>query len=221
MHTYFNIHTHHPTGRLSTLEIENLRFGTVASGQTPCCSAGLHPWFLEETTLQAARGWLEAQAVRSETCAIGEAGLDKVCDTSWHLQEKAFHDCIDVSESVHKPLIIHCVKAYNEILQIKKQRKPMQPWIFHGFNKHPDTAKMLLDSGCFLSFGIALFQSGNHSPEALRITPDDRFFLETDDVAGLDIEKIYERAAWIRKVPVAALVERIRLNVVQMGLYHP
>lgn len=192
-------------------EIENVRFGQNASGRTPYCSAGLHPWFLEENTLEAAKHWLTEQS--SHICAVGEAGLDKVCTTPWDLQEDAFQYCIDVSESVQKPLIIHCVRAHNEVVQIKKQRKPAQTWILHGFNKHPDTARMLLEAGCCLSFGTALLQAGNHSSEALRITPADRLFLETDDATAVDIVDIYERTAEIRGVQVMEIVEMVRTNV--------
>lgn len=213
MQPLFNIHTHHALGQAFVTEIENVRFGQKPSGITPYCSAGLHPWFLEANTWEAAQRWLEAQSALPNVVAVGEAGLDKVCDTSLELQEKAFRYCIETSESVQKPLIIHCVKAYNEVIQIKTEFKPTQPWIFHGFNKHPDTARMLVDAGCFLSFGKALLQAGNHSAEALRQVPAERFFLETDDAEDLAIERIYERAAEIRGISLEKLVDVVEQNV--------
>ena len=210
---YFDLHTHHPGANPSVVEIENLRFGQAASGKTPYCSVGLHPWFLESAGLDAARQWLRRQAGLSEVSAIGEAGLDKVCDTPWALQQEAFEYCIAVSEMVRKPLIVHCVRAFNEVIQIKKQLKPRQIWIFHGYNKHPDTARMLLNEGCFLSFGAALLKSGNHSAEALQETPDDRFFLETDDAADVDIADIYTKAASLRDISTEQLEELLAKNM--------
>lgn len=205
MSNFLDIHTHFPTGNTGITEVENLRFGEISSGLTRYCSIGLHPWYLKADEFDVEKQWLDQQSVLPGVCAIGEAGLDKVCDTPWHLQEAAFRYCIGVSERVQKPLVIHCVRAYNEVIQIKKQLKPNQPWIFHGFNKHPDTARMLLKEGCFLSFGAALLKSGNHSAEALQQTPEDRFFLETDDEKDIDIAAIYERAAHLRGISIEQL----------------
>lgn len=205
MSNFFDIHTHFPTGNAGVTELENLRFGQVASGRTKFCSVGLHPWYLKADGFDAEKQWLDQQSVLPGVCAIGEAGLDKVCDTLWSLQEAAFRYCIDVSETVQKPLVIHCVRAYNEVIQIKKHRKPKQSWIFHGFNKHPDTAQMLLKEGCFLSFGAALLKPGNHSAEALQQTPEDRFFLETDDDPDVEIAAIYEQAALLRSISLEQL----------------
>ncbi len=213
MHPFFDIHTHHPTENPSVTAIENLHFGQIDSGRTPFLSVGLHPWFLETSALDSAKLWLEQQAGLPAVRAIGEAGLDKVCDTPWDLQEDAFRHCIEIAETVRKPLVIHCVRAYNEVIQIKKQLKPEQPWIFHGYNKHPDTARMLLKEGCFLSFGAALLKPGNHSAEALQMTPDDRFFLETDDATETDIVAVYEQAALLRGVSMKQLKELVAGNV--------
>lgn len=213
MYTYFNMHTHHPTGGASVLEVENLYPDQMASGKTPCCSAGLHPWFLKEGELESARRWLDEQSGLPTTCAIGEAGLDKVCDTPWDLQEEAFRYCIKVSEMVQKPLVLHCVRAYNETIALKKELHAQQPWIFHGYNKSPEMARLLLDAGCFLSFGKALFNTHNHSSEVLKMMPEDRFFLETDDTGDLDIATVYERAAEIRHVSVSEIREILERNV--------
>lgn len=213
MHAFFDIHTHHPTGNPGVSEVENLRFGQIPSGKTQHYSAGLHPWFLETSGLESAKKWLDQLAAMPHVLAIGEAGLDKVCNMDWALQEAAFRHCIQVAETMGKPLIIHCVRAFNEVILIKKQLKPVQPWIFHGFNKHPDTARMLLKEGCFLSFGAALLKPGNHSAEALQLTPDDRFFLETDDAAEIDIVDIYKKAALLRGVSLEQLKEVVAGNV--------
>lgn len=210
---YFDLHTHHPRANPSVVEIESLRFGQAASGKTPYYSVGLHPWFLESAELDAARQWLRQQAGLPAVPAIGEAGLDKVCNTPWALQEEAFEYCIGVSETARKPLIIHCVRAFNEVIRIKKQVDPKQPWIFHGYNKHPDTARMLLNEGCFLSFGAALLKPGNHSAQALQLAPNDRFFLETDDAADVDIVAVYEQAALLRGISLEDLKEVVAGNV--------
>ena len=64
---------------------------------------------------------------------------------------------------------------------VKKEFQPKQAWIWHGFRGKPEQAKQMLDKGLYLSFGEF------YSDEAMRVVPDDRLFLETDD-SELDIE---------------------------------
>lgn len=207
----YNIHTHRPTLHPETLEIESVYFGQANPPQGRLRSVGLHPWYLEGTDPLAAENWLREAAARPETRAIGEAGLDKLTPTPWNLQMTAFRSCFEVSEAFQKPLILHCVRAFDDILALKKQWKPVQAWIFHGFEKNPETARRLLDAGCFLSFGAALFRQKSHTPEALRQMPADRFFLETDD-SDTTIEAVYERAGAIRGMPPAALQIQVQQN---------
>ncbi len=199
---YINIHTHHPAGKAGHLEVENLRFQQPGSATAAYCSAGLHPWFLSAETLDAATNWLREQAQSAQVIAIGEAGLDKLTATPWALQLTAFKRCVEIAEAAQKPLIIHCVRAFNEIIALKKDWQPQQPWIFHGFNKNRQTAELLLAEGCYLSFGKAIFQEKNHAASALAQMPSGRFFLETDDADWLGIEAVYERATALRKVPL-------------------
>lgn len=171
-------------------------------------SAGLHPWFLTADTLDAAVNWLQAQAAHPQVLAIGECGLDKLTHTPWTLQLDAFQRCFALSESAQKPLVLHCVKAYAEIVALKKQWKPTQPWIIHGFDKNLPTALMLLKAGCYLSFGASLFRGNSHTAAVLGQIPADRFFLETDD-ATWTIETIYQQACAIRGISIEILSTRL------------
>lgn len=201
---FINIHTHHPNGHAGTLEIENLHFEQLGSGLTPYYSAGLHPWFLTENTASAAAAWLQEKAAQPQVLAIGEAGLDKITAAPWTLQLSAFETCVGISELSNKPLIIHCVRAYAEIVALKKQWKPRQPWILHGFNKNIQTADMLLQAGCILSFGKALFNQNSHAASVLASIPATSLLLETDD-ADLPIQNVYERAAALRELSLEDL----------------
>lgn len=206
-----NLHTHRPAATPDAFEIESVYFGQAQTPVAPARSVGLHPWFLEKTDLDAASEWLRAQAAAPAVCAIGEAGLDKVTSTDWSLQMLGFQRCMEISEQFKKPLVIHCVRAFAEIIELKKQWKPAQPWIFHGFDKNPATAQMLLRAGCYLSFGAAIFKENKHAAEALRDAPAERFFLETD-AADLPIAAVYARAAALRNVAQADLEKQIWAN---------
>lgn len=99
-----------------------------------------------------------------------------------------------------KPLIIHCVRAYEEVLAIKKEwgtQGDVIPWIFHGFNKKPAVAQMLLRAGAYLSFGAALLVPGSPAAQSLAICPPGRYFLETDDRNDVSIAAVYAAAAAI------------------------
>lgn len=205
---FINLHTHHPTLSPGIFEIESIWYGQPKLPRAAYSSVGLHPWYLEGIEFDAAGAWLREQAVKPEILALGEAGLDKVCKTPWDLQLLAFQRCVEISEAFRKPLILHSVRAYSELIALKKAWKPVQSWIFHGFDKPPETAAMLLKSGCFLSFGAALFRDNSKAADSLQATPADRFFLETDD-AAVTIEAIYARAAAIRNVDPGALQEII------------
>lgn len=213
---FINLHTHNPTGDPDVLEIESVYFGQEASNTPGYRSVGLHPWHLRGIDLEAAERWLREQAVFSEMLAIGEAGLDKVTDTPWEIQMDAFGRCLRVAADTGKPLIVHCVRAFGEVVQMlghPGSRSAHRPGkvVFHGFDKHPQTAGMLLRAGCSLSFGAALFREDGHAAEALRHVPADRFFLETD-VQKIDIRAVYARAAEIRQTSIPAVMEQVWEN---------
>jgi len=207
----FNLHTHHPTRQPDLVEVENLYFGQESTGHHLYQSVGLHPWHLSDIALPEAKAWLMEQSTRPEVVAIGETGLDKVTDTPMEIQIAAFQLCIEVAQTRQMPLIIHCVRAYEEVLlQLKTAFEAgiTVPVIFHGFNKGPEVAQMLLRAGCYLSFGAALLDERSHAGTSLQQTPADRFFLETD-VAQVSIKTIYDRAAALRAVSRGVLEAQV------------
>lgn len=157
-------------------------------------SLGIHPWFIDNWEKQ-----FTILTSQIEDCiAVGECGLDKVCPTDWQLQIEIFQRQIELAEQKQKPIIIHCVKAYAEVLDCVKEATV--PIVFHGFNKSEQIAAQILrKSNHYLSFGKSIFQSNNHSASVLKKIPADRYFLETDD-SHLKIEEIYQQAAQIRKI---------------------
>ena len=127
------------------------------------------------------------------------------------LQTNLFRKEILLSEAKGLPLVIHCVKAFNELIQLRKEIRPQQPWIVHGFRGKLPLAEDLLKHGCFLSFG-AKFQV-----EAVRNTPIDRLFVETDD-SGIPIEDIYQNIANVRGMASGELIEAVNKNVQKVFL---
>lgn len=211
MEHLINIHTHHPTAAVGVLEIQSVRFGEIPEPDASYYSVGLHPWYLEGISRENVLIWLREQAARPEVLAIGEAGLDKLTGAAWDVQIQAFEWCIEVSEEVGRPLVVHCVRAYEEVLAVKKRLKPKQTWMIHGFRKNLSVAKRLLDAGCVLSYGAALLQGQDALQEAFIYTPDNAFFLETDD-QDVDIRAVYAAAAEIRQISVEKMEQMVWEN---------
>lgn len=169
-------------------------------------SLGLHPWYLADVENQL--NLLRNESVSIQVLAIGECGLDKVCDTEWRTQVYAFEQQIELAEKINKPLIIHCVRAYNECLKLLKGVSV--PVIFHGFNKKETLARSILDAGFYISIGAAIFKPV--VSELFKTLPFDRIFLETDDQTNYSISDIYKSAAESRNIELDALILQIEKN---------
>lgn len=184
---YLNFHTHQP----------------LAEGEVTIPSYGLHPWYLTDR-------WQEeldemAQGFDSSTrFLIGECGLDRVCTTPYDRQLAAFEAQIALSEQWERPLVLHCVRALDDVLRLKHGTR--QPWIFHGFRGKPQQLEQLIAHGFHVSFGL------HHNAESLRACPAERLFLETDD-QPVPIAPLYEQAAQQRKTTTAGLREQLWRNV--------
>lgn len=174
-------------------------------------SLGIHPWFIERQNIEAAFRTLESLTRHPKLLAIGECGLDKCIDTPMSAQIAVFSRQAQLSEALGKPLIIHCVRAFAELLQLKKRLAPKAAWIMHGFSGKPALAAQLIQHGCYVSFGKALLLTDSRASQALRTAPIDRLFLETD-AAGVSIDTIYAAAAKIRGIDTTELRRQVHRN---------
>lgn len=117
---------------------------------------GVHPWNINSTDLNSAIHELEISASNSNVIAIGEIGLDRIIETPLFIQEDVLQKQLLIAEKYNKPVIIHCVKCFSELISIRKKRQPKLPWIIHDFRKNNQIAEDLIALGCYLSFGKAL-----------------------------------------------------------------
>ena len=93
------------------------------------------------------------QSVSYTHLAVGEAGLDKLADAPMDLQVEVFRCQACLAEAVGKPLVLHLVKAVDELLKVKRDLRPSKPWIIHGFRGKAALAEEYLKHGFYLSFG--------------------------------------------------------------------
>ncbi|CAL2077016.1 conserved hypothetical protein [Tenacibaculum dicentrarchi] len=203
---FINIHTH--TNSDENFSILNC-YPNSTDFNTPF-SIGIHPWFILEERIEDEVLFIKKKLLHKNCYAIGECGLDKLSEVNYRLQIPVFKEHIKLSEELKKPLIIHCVKAFQDILRLKKELKPTQKWIIHGFNKNNQIATDFIKNDCFLSFGKALLTSTKLQEVFLNI-PLDKIFLETDD-AKIDISTVYEKASNIKKISMKKLQKNIHQN---------
>ena len=211
---YIDIHTH----------AERIREGVYIYNADPSrgvpvephqfISVGLHPWSLDSVDPGKAMESVELWAARPNVVAIGECGLDKLIATPLSLQSEFFLRHLAIAERVNKPLIVHCVRAHNELVRLLKSARHRVPVIVHGFNNNRQIATEMLKHGLMLSFGAPLLRPEAPVREVLAMCPEDRFFLETDD-GDVAIGEIYRAAAQCRRVDEEALSRQIRSNFVR------
>jgi TatD DNase family protein len=175
-------------------------------------SVGIHPWFIAKQDIDAAFELLENVCRQANVLAIGECGLDKCVKTPLETQTAVFCRQIELAEQFHKPLIIHCVRAFNELLALRKALKPSQAWIIHGFTGKPALAAQLLKHGCYLSLGKALLKPKHPVTVTLSKVPPGRLFLETDAAEEVSIGAIYSQAAKILGLDLPTLQRQIVAN---------
>lgn len=172
-------------------------------------SVGMHPWYLKEENAEREFAELKSCLPDKQVLAVGECGLDKVCMTDFLLQQKWLERQLILAQQWKKPVIIHCVKAYEEVFSLLKKNLVTVPVIFHGFNKKAALAQRIVGEGYFISFGKFLLD--DRSKEIIRIIPPDRLFFETD-MAEINIKTIYDQAAKALKMDLSLLCKQITQN---------
>ncbi len=158
-------------------------------------SSGIHPWHIGLVDPEVCLHLIELAAGEKNMLAIGECGLDRSISIDFALQGLYFTKQIEIAQKHYKPLIIHCVRAFPELIKIKKETKSDIPWIIHGFQGNQQTALQLISHDFYFSVGKSLLYNQFKS-ENLNHIPLNRLFLETDDKA-ISITEIYSLAAQI------------------------
>lgn len=195
-----DIHTHNNCSE-DSLQIKNLSLSeaeiVLANVVKGYFSVGIHPWEIKKqdsTTLDL----FKKISSDSRIVAIGECGLDKNIKISLDKQLDLFEKQIIISETLKKPLIVHCVGYYNELMEVKKNIKPLQKWIVHGFRGKPQLAQQLLKTAISVSFGE------NFNPESVKIIPLDELYIETDE-SVIPLEELYFKIASVKSCDIADL----------------
>ncbi len=160
-------------------------------------SVGLHPWHADKNiNYNKLQNIIEKN---KNIIAIGEIGLDKSINIDINLQTEIFIKQVEIANKLNIPIIIHCVKAINEIIKIKQQITPENMWIYHNFNKNTQTAELLIKNNFILSFGSDVFKNNNKITDTLKNINLNYILLETDD-SNIHISKIYNKVSFIKNI---------------------
>ncbi|MGG8497967.1 TatD family hydrolase [Tenacibaculum sp. TC6] len=205
---FIDVHTHSIKNDTHITSIRN----TYPSDPEPTTffSTGIHPWYIEKQNIENEFHQLSQKLLSKNCLAIGECGLDKLTSTEYTLQIAVFKRHIELSETHKKPLIIHCVKAYNDLISLKKELVPKQPWIVHGFNKNIQVAKDLLKNNITLSIGASLLTNKKLQIISKEI-PVENILLETDN-SKESIINIYNTFATVKNESTESIKKQINKN---------
>lgn len=185
MSRFIDIHTHHPTPEIHSPQ-----------------GVGIHPWLCEQSSLPD-------ESLFESADLIGEIGLDFAYPVNREVQEEVFRTHLEIAQRMSKPVVLHCVKAFERIMKILDEYR-LRAVIFHGFIGSHQQAERALEKGYYLSFGERTARSSK-TIEALRNTPLDRIFVESDE-SGLKIENIYTEIARLKDVELETLQSAILEN---------
>lgn len=154
--------------------------------QTPSLyfAAGVHPWWLTESVV-ANLEQLEREItpyLQHEKCvAIGECGLDKLCDIAFDWQQAVLEYHIDLAKRFCKPIILHSVKTHNAMLVHLKNGALTHGGVVHAFSGSTQEAEQYWQQGFYLGIGGTItYARANRTRKAVAAMPLDALLLETD-----------------------------------------
>ncbi len=141
---------------------------------------GLHPML---AGLYEA-GLLERLAVYAgDAVAIGEIGLDyAIPDVSREQQTTAFRDQLRVAVECGRPVVIHCRKAFRDLLEIMREENVQRVGgVMHAFSGSHEIALECFRLGLSISIsGTVTYRNAVKPVELVRKLSIDHLLLETD-----------------------------------------
>lgn len=201
---YVNIHAHRES----------------SEGEVIPVSLGVHPWnidfenypsqvyFVFRETKEILGGFRDASLeypLNEWVPVIGECGFDKVKSLTWELQEEVFVSQVNFAQHYRLPVVVHCVRAWENLWAVYDKVKPTKPWIIHGFQSSREILQEVYKRNMYASFGTQIMNSQSKAAQALQSLPQGAvFFLETDD-ADVPISDVYTAAAKLTSLSIEKL----------------
>lgn len=198
---YIDFHAHHPSLAGEWVIQDGVQ------------TRGRHPWYLSADETRKDEDSYGYEEQPEGLLAIGESGLDKLCDTPYDLQLQVFKEEVSKSERFRLPLYLHCVRAIDDVLCIRRALKACQPVIWHGYTGNDRQIGQLLSPRTERECGAFYFSFGfRHKEDALRACPLSRLLLETDNDTAQPVSLLYERVAAVLNLSLYTLVRQMHEN---------
>ena len=205
--SYIDFHTHNLDGNFTDqISIHVVELGDPIP--VDYYTVGKHPWKVKKGLTASELDLLQSHAEDRHCLAIGEIGMDKIHAETFLKQKEVFIQQLEVASAVNLPVVIHCVRAFDEVLQIKKKFPNISKWAIHGFNRNALFADQLIKAGFYLSMNPL---KGQHTQQLLEGIPIERLFLETDNSEN-SISDVYIRTAELMKIDPLELKAKISRN---------
>ncbi len=208
---YIDFHNHskwHDDGVIEVVSIhgnqeKKLKYYTI----------GYHPWWTDIKLHKDQLDLIRQKYIEDKFClGIGEFGLDKLKGSDLNHQEEIAIQQIMLANELKAPVIIHCVRAYDRLIKLKKNYG-QTPWVIHGYMRNKILASQVLDAGISLSVAPYMNMKSTFI-DMLQFIPLDRLFLETDSDFNLNIIERYRIFATLRKMGLEPLKTQLYQNFV-------
>jgi TatD DNase family protein len=207
MNEIIDIHTHVTPLRPAEAIVNVIAGVGSLPRQARYLSVGIHPWHAGVAPADALLGQLGELLGDGRVVALGEAGLDRLCDTPYELQLPLFEAQARLAESRGLPLVVHAVRSHSDILRLHAALRPSVPWVIHGFRGKPELARQYLSRGITLSFGE------HFNPLSLAAAYASQALLMESDESAAGIDAIYLSASGVLRLEAEELKQRVRQNV--------
>jgi TatD DNase family protein len=208
---FIDVHTHPFRKETDTIVVQNIFPGEGFAAFTGrnFYSVGLHPWHIQTPKENNIMLEMVEEALEFDhVIFVGEAGLDKRSGNDFSEQQRIFEAQAYIAEEYGCPLIIHCIKAHNEIMELRRKMDPVMPWIMHGYNGGLQLTQQMVKHGFLFSFGENIFRMNSKSIESFKYLPLERIFFETDEFDG-EVEMIYRQGALLKNTSVEFIKKEV------------
>jgi len=144
---------------------------------------GVHPWpagEIKPTDVEEVSRMIVDEA--SRLAAVGEVGLDWAYTRGesevWERQKEIFRVMLKAAEKTGLPVVVHSRQSAAEALEEVKTYR-LRRVVFHWFSGPIEVLRQVLDYGCFITVGPAIYYS-KHIQQIVSLTPIDALMAETD-----------------------------------------
>ncbi|MEI6858298.1 MAG: TatD family hydrolase [Shewanella sp.] len=193
---------------------------------------GIHPWYCDnnpQKSIVKLRCYIEKYKHDVNLVALGECGLDKRHKHTWDAQWVLLEAQLVLAKNYQLPVILHVVKAHNEMLSLLNKHTLPKVGVIHGFYGSVEIASEYIKLGYKLGIGgLILNANAQKLKQCVAQLPLDAILIETDSPAmsprniaktrntPLALQLIIAEIASLHKKSRALISEHMFRNVVQL-----